>query len=253
MVLSIQRMKIILYNIALLLLLLLPGCKKEDEYDILEIRNNPKSDNAKDYPDINDDTIFSKGYNFSILKNNATRFYKLFWIKEGKRRSYDLFETRAKVNAIINNPESDLEIKLPSNRIAFITRTICGFSSDDLVRVQDVWYYSDEKWRPLLNHSNSFYRAYLLYLNDDNFIDIIIQGGCCDHLKFSIYLGDSNNNFKYIQDIVINGIPKIEFNKKCDNQIKVRHFDIFKFYYTKSVYFNCEKNMFIFNWVTFYI
>lgn len=241
-------MQKILYLIIFLLLnlFLMLGCFREEqnEYEILSIENNPRNTAISEYPDIDDKNILIEGVNEITLKRNAEKFYGLFWLKNKGIYKFTSKDTKEKVNEIIRHTQNDLDIKIFSDKIARITRTTTGFSSDDLVRVQDVWHLSEKKWKPFLNHANHFYKSELLYLNDDNFIDLIIEGGCCDSLTYSIFLGDSKNNFEHIQDITIIGIPKIESIGKCDYRIKVKHFQDYHFY-TKSAYFDCEKNRFV--------
>lgn len=228
----------------LFLILLLVGCTNldQEEYEILSFINNPKNRDITDYPNINDKDLLIEGTDINSLRKNASLFYKKYWITSKGKRQYTTTASINKINEIIKTTESDLEIKLFSNKIALITRTESGFSSDDLVRVQDVWHLSEKRWKPILNHTNHFYKAKLQYLNDDDFFDIIIEGGCCDNVKYSIFLGDSENNFEYIQDITVSGIPEIFFNGKCNNRIKANHFQ--RFFYSKTAYFDCKENKF---------
>lgn len=230
--------------IKLFLILLLLGCTNPDKerYEIFSIINKPENRNITYYPNINDKNLLIEGNDIIFLRKNASLFYKKYWTTSKGKRQYTTTSSINKMTEIINNPESDLEIELFSSRIALIKRTEYGFSSEDLVRVQDAWHLSDKRWKPILNHTNHFYKTRLQYLNDDDYIDIIIEGGCCDNVKYSIYLGDSKNNFQYIQDITVSGIPEIFFNGKCNNRIKANHLQ--KFLYSKTVYFDCKENKF---------
>ena len=215
---------------------------KEDEYEILQIDNFPKNDFSEDYPSLNDTQFFLKGNSFEKLKFNAENFYKFYWQK--KRNLLIEKNTKNKIDQRIKNIQNDLVIKIVSDKLVIISRTVTGFSTDDLVKVEDVWHLSENLWKPILNHSNSFYKPEFLYLNNDDFIDIIIQGGCCDYVKYSIYLGDKNNNFKHIQNISLSGIEKTKFISKCNHQIKVKSFDELKIFSMKSIYFDCDQNLF---------
>ncbi len=228
----------------LILILLTLGCidSSQEEYEILSIVNNPKNTNITDYPNINDKNLLIEGTDINSLRKNASLFYKLHWIASKGKRGYTSKRALSEINEIIKKPKSDLEIELFSNRIALITRTESGFSSDDLVRVQDAWHLSKKRWKPILNHTNHFYKVNLQYLNDDDFIDIIVEGGCCDNVKYSIFLGDSKNDFQYIQDIRVSGLPETYFNGKCNNRIKANHFQ--NFFYSKTLYFDCKENKF---------
>ncbi len=213
---------------------------KENEYEILKIEHYPQYQNSSDYPDLKNTFIFQNGNSFENLKFNVENFYKSYWLK---KRNLSIEKiTKIKINQIINNIQNDFEYKKFSDKLWIIYRSTTGFSKDNLVRVEDVWHLSENFWKPILNHSNNFYKPTFLYLNGDDFIDLIIQGGCCDYIKYSVYLGDENNNFKYIQNISLSGIEESEFISKCNHKIKVKSFDTLKIFAKQSIYFDCDRN-----------
>jgi len=207
----------------------------------LHIINNPGSSHHEPYPSISSE-IFQDGLEIEILTQNVHKFYSLYWNKMLKKVNPESSGV-PKIEKIVSNPETDIKITMQSESLAGINRTALGLSEfEDIYKTDDIWYFSGKRWKPVLDFSNHFYKSQLLHLNNDNFIDIIIKGGCCDTETLNVYLGNESNSFSHIQDITIIGNSEIKFNDKCDNLIKVSDYHSGAI---QAAFFNCDKNRFI--------
>lgn len=229
-------LKNIFIYVSVLCLLTSIACKKNEEKKINNntdiIINKKQTINLvkiKDYPKLSniDSLNFSytsvSGNDQEALKKNCYSFYSKYWeneIKDEKEVSIEnpSFEGLKKIKEIIDSPEIDVTIKLLQNNIAIITRSALGIDGYlGLEKMDDIWIFHSNNWKPLNGVGNISYRkAQLIHLNNDDYIDAIITGGCCDYNELNILIGEKESILSFRQNISINGIYELNYNDKCD-------------------------------------
>lgn len=191
----------------------------------------------------------------SLLKN-AYSFYTKYWEKELKNtgdynKDYPGYEGVVKVREIISDPAIDIKIKtLHENNIAVINRTELGMDGYlGLEKIDDIWILKSDQWERLDGHeSNSYRKARLLHLNDDEFIDAIVEGGCCDYQKLTVYIGSKDKTLSLRQIITIFGIGGLDYKGRCNSKLDIQPYEGMNEQYgtrPKLAVFDCKVNGFI--------
>ncbi len=220
--------------------------EKKETMSCLEIKNNLKDhQNDNKYP-------FTKGKDKEALQKNCYSFYSKQWekyiagsenITEGFiRKNIDRWKK------IIKNPELDVKIKSINNNIAVVSRS--AFSHEyEAVKVEDIWVYRMEKWDRVHGlDDNVEYSVKLLHINNDEYIDAIVTGGCCDSSTINILLGDKDKVLILRQTLEITGMWGLEYKGRCNSRFNVKPYDAMVKEYgsrPKLAVFDCRKNLYV--------
>ncbi len=185
----------------------------------------------QDYPKLSQDSPdnfefdYTPGKDTAILKKNCYAYYREYWQRQVKKDKY--METSdapffIKIRKIIADPASDIKVKLNNGDVAIIKRTGWGLDIDDTPTVEDIWVFRAGRWEHQTGCEDNNYRTVqLLNLNNDDYIDAIVKGGCCDSSSLDIFIGDKEKTLIHRQGIGILGMWKFRYNGKCSNRIDV--------------------------------
>lgn len=215
--------------------------------DYSEIYKNNKTDYK--YSSIN-------GEDKDALEKNSYSFYSEYWRKtitgfENVDKTDFKYENIVKIKEIIDNPKIDVKIKSINNNIAIISRSSFGNDwGDDLLKVEDLWVYRLDKWEIIHDLENNIGRSVkLIDLNDDEYIDALVTGGCCDSSEINILIGDQNEVLIFQQTVEITGLYDFEYKGKCNSKFYVEPYDAMIESYAskpKLAIFDCRLNKYIF-------
>lgn len=195
------------------------------------------------------------GNDEETLKKNCYSFYSEYWKNEIKGKDEIAKEDPSykglmQIKEIIKKPEIDITVKLFQNNIAIINRTEMGIDGYlGLEKMDDIWIYHSNKWKILNGCTEISYRKVLLLnLNNDEYIDAIVKGGCCDTDQLNIFIGVKDKILFLRQHISFQGIGGLKYNNIRDSQIKAEPFpdegiDIQT--NTMSAFFDCSVNGFV--------
>lgn len=226
---------------------------KKETMSCLEIEDNPELSKENQlayiYSSIN-------GNDEHTLKKNCYSFYSEYWKQDLKRtalenieKSDSRYDTVELIKNIIREPEIDVTIKSIQGNIAIISRSFCGDIFDGLGKVEDIWVYSSDKWELLRGYENNLGREVrLLHLNDDQYLDAVITGGCCDSSELHIFIGNKDKVLILRQIIGITGIGGLEYNGKCDSKFDIKPYDAMVERYNskpKLAKFDCNINGYV--------
>jgi hypothetical protein len=100
-------------------------------------------------------------------------------------------------------------------------------------------------WKRFNDFSNEDYHTQLLYLNNDEYIDAIVTGGCCDTNSYNILIGDKDYIFINTQNINYHGSTKLDYKEKEGSQIICKPYPEDLKSSTHILSFNARKNIFI--------
>ncbi len=217
----------------------------------------------KDYPVLSENNEYNFSYisvngnDEEALKENCYSFYSKYWekmIKDEKEMDKEdpCYDGLKKIKEIIKNPEIDVKVKLIQDNIAIINRSAFGIDGYlGLEEVDDIWILHSGKWKLFTGCADNLYREVrLLHINNDEYIDAIVSGGCCDYSELNILIGDEENILTLRQNININGIEELNYNNKCDVKLIAKSDpDWAEEHKTKPVTleFDCNINGFVLN------
>jgi hypothetical protein len=215
----------------------------------------------KDYPVLSENSDYAfeyhsvNGNDEETLKENCYSFYSEYWknkIKDEKEMDKEdpSYEGLKKIKEIINNPEIDVKVKLIQDNIAIINRAAFGIDGYlGLEKIDDIWILHSGKWILFKGSADNLYReAKLLHLNNDEYIDAIVSGGCCDHRELNILIGEKDKILSLRQNVSINGIDELNYKGKCDiNLISKSDPEWAEEHKTKPITlkFDCNNNGFV--------
>lgn len=190
----------------------------------------------------------------SLLKN-AYSLYTKYWENELKRagdfeEEDPAYDGVIKVKEIISDPSTDIKVKTIHDNIAVINRTERGMDGYiGLVKIDDIWILESNQWKRLEGHeSNSYRKARLLHLNNDEYIDAVVEGGCCDSQEIDVYIGNKDKILTLQQIITIYGEGGLDYTSKCNSKLDIKPYEgMYEQYGTrpKLAIFDCKSNGFI--------
>ncbi|TGM25426.1 hypothetical protein EHQ82_05155 [Leptospira selangorensis] len=239
--------------ITLLAILISLSCKKKSEnesqpgYDLIKISDiSPKFINRDNEEiEILKNTTLVEGNSTESLLQNAFNFYLNYW--QFRKDYYVKRESQYNIDsasAVIDNLKNDITIVFYSDKFAILNKPSQGMDElSDISKTDDIWILDGNFWKPYLDYKAKFQKSKTLDINNDGFIDIILQGGCCDTESLSMFLSDKDGNIKYAQEIVLIGNTKVEIKEKCQSKIEVTFYQNED--YKENAEFNCKLNKFV--------
>ena len=179
-----------------------------------------------------------KNHDLEQLKNEVSKAYKTD------------FKSFKSDNEKIYNTPGDIKIKEINGDYCIIEYTTPGCLEWNPDTGQALWYYKDNKWNDFgvvdklqMEGCASGVSIKLVDINNDGFIDIIIEGGVSDSSTALVYLNDGNN--LNIVDIPKDGEESsVEFKGSCGETV----LNLYKFTdqgeKRRSLKFDCSTNKF---------
>ena len=183
---------------------------------------------------------YEEGGDLTKLKKNMHVYYIAYWRDRTKGGKDPVVEK------LIAGIDKDVKVRSISDRIAIAERTMFGpgGTSDKEYRGEDIWIFRNNTWMRLTGYVNKNYKVKFMHLNNDEHIDALVQGGCCDTAGYNVFLGDPEKVLAFRQDIAFIGNVTDEIKGKCADARIIVHPYASMARKIRALSFNCDLNGF---------
>jgi len=116
------------------------------------------------------------------------------WAFSGFLRPYNINELITKAKE--QYKDDFLFFKSMLGDFAVVSYRSSCVTADETFPVDSIWRYKDKKWQNVnrdYGADSGCHKSHLFYLNDDEYPDMIIYGGCCNSTVFYVLIGLSND------------------------------------------------------------
>jgi len=174
---------------------------------------------------------YLRSYDINVLKKTAANYYNKLWKKycdDWFKEHGEGVELTPEISRFYTQTDKDIIIKMVAGDYAVVRHSTSDQQGDvtDMSMEEkrdDLWIYQNNKWRevpmpyfvqgadanqkkviaeslfvpggePVVKNA----KIALFYMNEDNFPDYVVSGGCCDSISFYPLIGQENKKFKLL-------------------------------------------------------
>ncbi|MES0490101.1 MAG: hypothetical protein ABUK01_08925 [Leptospirales bacterium] len=203
------------------------------DYSFVEIKQIDKDIRTVKIPE------FQEGNTKVALIKNAREYYTKYW-----NEYYEVDEEVPENQNSTNNSDQDIVIVSIQNNFGIVEHSGSEIVYGEKIKRNDIWVFKNDYWQPVVGFDTPNNSIKITRLNNDDYEDIIIFGGCCDVYTYSILLGGKKNKFKLVQEITVLGSASMAFNGTCQkSSILAVPYSALKVESRKLI-FNCATNRF---------
>ncbi len=192
---------------------------------------------------INEGWVFGgylRNYDINEIKKVSSDYFRNYFKNKYSSESEDWKNYH---KYVWTQTEKDIKIVDYIGNIYIIQYYAPDKLTQGIEKDKSIWIYHNKSWKLIISSAHT---CYLLYLNSDNYPDIITMSGCCVTNDTNVFLGQSDGNLLKVQFLDLQGEVKFTNKGRCSD-IKIKHFNTLAKNDSDydEYYFNCMKNKFI--------